>query len=178
MSRTININIEYEKENNTRDGGGTTTVVIKSYRLRINNLVEGDYGFKKTTTEQRNFSIFDKYGNDSQSRDIHEPLINNIIRVLERNALPETYTRKEAHYIGSNKFIINAKILPDVYEKQIVPLLKRYDCLYPHIRNAYNVNEVECRPYMPGGRRRRPSRKYKKSAKRVFRKKSRSTRRR
>jgi hypothetical protein len=46
------------------------------------------------------------------------------------------------------------------------------------LKTTYHSEKDELSKMKAGSRRRRPSRKYKKSAKRVFRKKSRSTRRR
>ena len=81
----------------------------------------------------------------------------------------------------------NGKYIIDIGETQIQLTKDNYDRLLPLLNNKNDtlrytdtgeLERVIGKYRLGGSRRRRPSRKYKKSAKRVFRKKSRSTRRR
>jgi hypothetical protein len=93
-------------------------------------------------------------------------LVNKINHIGMNNDLKFiTKTDKKLNGItGKNRTTHIMDLKPDVYDKEVLPLLQ----------TIQNLQQTA------GGsrRRRRPSRKYKKSAKRVFRKKSRSTRRR
>jgi hypothetical protein len=88
--------------------------------------------------------------------------INKIKEIGSFNDQISTKTRYDIFgFPGRNITTTIMDLTPHVYESQVLPLLQ-------------TIKQIN------GGsrRRRRPSRKYKKSAKRVFRKKSRSTRRR
>ena len=96
------------------------------------------------------------YPNAYNSAREHLTLLNEIKKVIG------TYCTNLKD--SENREVTTADMTEDNYKKHLKPLLDSFD-------KVAGVN---------GGsrRRRRPSRKYKKSAKRVFRKKSRSTRRR
>lgn len=174
------IHIDYDYEKVYYDG--STQKVITTYRLFITDRNTSDYGY---SIKQRNFNT--QYSRIS-GWEIHSILIRQIIVVLKG---AKDY--KNAQKVGpkgrpiDDQYEIDATISPEDYTKKIVPLLKRYDCLYPTWHSAVNMSEPQCRSFKEMndddlkqmyGSGRRPSRKYKKSAKRVFRKKSRSTRRR
>lgn len=165
----IHIDYDYEPPNYY---DGSSRKVIKTYRVFFSDLAKGDYGYSRG---QRNFHTIE--GTD-RYRSTHSDLIRKIIDVL-KGAEDYENVQKRGNYnmLIDDKFKIDATISSDEYKNKIVPLLKKYDCLYPDSYSAVNMSHAECGPYFRGSGR-RPSRKYKKSAKRVFRKKSRSTRRR
>ncbi len=90
-------------------------------------------------------------------------LIANIISIGKLNDQNFSFSEKKnvLGQSGRNETTWMMNLTPEVYDNQVLPLLQ-------------SIKQIG------GGSRRarRPSRKYKKSAKRVFRKKSRSTRRR
>jgi len=102
------------------------------------------------------------YPNAYNSAREHLTLLNEIKKVIG------TYGTNLKD--SENREVTTADMTEDNYKKHLKPLLESFDKGYL-VAGVAGVN---------GGsrRRRRPSRKYKKSAKRVFRKKSRSTRRR
>lgn len=100
------------------------------------------------------------YPSAYKNQDLHLKLINKIKEVIK------TYGTNLKDSV--DRLVTTAYLTKDNYETHLKPLLDSFD-------KGYLLDGLE-----EGGsrRRRRPSRKYKKSAKRVFRKKSRSTRRR
>jgi|LauGreDrversion4_2_1035121.scaffolds.fasta_scaffold14623_4 hypothetical protein len=136
-----------------KPGKSSTYLVITKNIAGTNEIYDDHKKTWKTSSEYKTREL-------DSSIDKHTQIVDAIYRVMNAGQ-NRKHTKEYDTFLEVTIERDFADLTPEIYDDQVLPLLQQ-------IKN------------ISGGSRRarRPSRKYKKSAKRVFRKKSRSTRRR